>query len=39
MVDATNRRGKPIKCRVTLTALRSEDEQQGVVLLMEDLVE
>jgi two-component system CheB/CheR fusion protein len=35
-VDATNRRGKPISCRVTCVPLSSEGILLGVVLLMEE---
>ncbi len=37
-LDAVNRRGKPIKCRVTCTPLLGPGKQrQGVILVMEEL--
>jgi two-component system CheB/CheR fusion protein len=37
-LDAINRRGKAIRCRVAVTPLRSTEEQNhGVVLSMEEL--
>jgi two-component system CheB/CheR fusion protein len=38
VLDATNRRGKAIQCRVTCTPLTTpEGEQQGVILLIEEV--
>ncbi|HMK51034.1 MAG TPA: CheR family methyltransferase [Thermodesulfobacteriota bacterium] len=38
IVDATNRRGKAIKCRVTCTPIAGPNqEQQGTILMMEEL--
>jgi two-component system CheB/CheR fusion protein len=40
MVDAVNRRGKPVRCRVTFTLRRSPrgmEAPNGVVILMEEL--
>jgi two-component system CheB/CheR fusion protein len=38
VLDATNRRGKPIQCRVSCTPLMdSGKERQGVILLMKDV--
>jgi two-component system CheB/CheR fusion protein len=40
VLDATNRRGKPIKCRVSCTPLMDSGKQrQGVILLMEDVID
>ena len=41
VLDAVNRKGKPIACRVTCVTLRSDssDESAGVILLMEALRE
>jgi two-component system CheB/CheR fusion protein len=37
MLQATNRRGKPIQCRITCTPLLgAEGDTQGVILLMEE---
>jgi two-component system, chemotaxis family, CheB/CheR fusion protein len=37
VLDAVNRRGKPIQCRVTCTPLMGAGKQrQGIILLMED---
>jgi two-component system CheB/CheR fusion protein len=37
LVDATNRRGKAIKCRVSCSPLLAHNKQrQGVILLMEE---
>jgi two-component system CheB/CheR fusion protein len=37
MVDAVNRRGKPIRCSATLTPLKSgQDGIRGVILIMEE---
>jgi two-component system, chemotaxis family, CheB/CheR fusion protein len=36
-LEAVNRRGKPIRCRVNCTPLRGPtDEMQGAILLMEE---
>jgi two-component system, chemotaxis family, CheB/CheR fusion protein len=36
ILDAVNRRGKPIRCDVTCTPLRgSEEEVRGAILIME----
>ena len=37
ILDAVNRRGKAIRCRVICTPLIVYNQQQGVILLMEDL--
>lgn len=37
VLDATNRRGKAIRCRVTVMPLGPEEEPSGVILLMSDL--
>ncbi|HEX2277375.1 MAG TPA: chemotaxis protein CheR, partial [Candidatus Tectomicrobia bacterium] len=38
VLDATNRRGKAIQCRVTCTPLTTpKGEQQGVILLIEEV--
>ena len=36
-IDATNRRGKAIECRVTILSLGPEEEPTGVILMMSDL--
>jgi len=37
VLDATNRRGRALRCRVTCTALRdAQQEIQGVIMLMEE---
>jgi two-component system CheB/CheR fusion protein len=37
-LDAVNRRGKAIRCRVTCTPLIAPgDKRQGVILMMEEL--
>src|SRR5205807_1675867 len=39
VVDARNRRGKPVRCRVTCTPLQARDGEPtpGVVVLMNDV--
>jgi two-component system CheB/CheR fusion protein len=37
VLDAVNRRGKSIRCRVSATPLLSGKERQGVILLMDEL--
>jgi two-component system CheB/CheR fusion protein len=37
LLDAVNRRGKAIRCRVTCTPLVSGTERQGVIILMDEL--
>jgi two-component system, chemotaxis family, CheB/CheR fusion protein len=37
VLDAINRRGKAIHCRVTCTPLRQGNELQGVILLMDEV--
>ena len=36
-LNAVNRRGKPISCRIVCTPLIFTNQQQGVILLMEDM--
>jgi hypothetical protein len=36
-VDATNRRGRPIRCRMLASGLRGEVEPSGVILLIEEI--
>jgi two-component system CheB/CheR fusion protein len=37
-LDAVNRRGKAIKCRIALTPLNGpQGERQGAILMMEEL--
>ena len=36
IVNAINRRGKPITCRVTCTPMTDGDTIDGVILLMDD---
>jgi len=35
-MDCTNRRGKPTRCRVTISPLRG-DRSKGVIVLFEEL--
>jgi hypothetical protein len=36
MVDATNRRGRPVRCRVTCSPLAGSDKSvRGVIVVME----
>jgi len=37
MLEATNRRGKTIECRVTILSLGPEDAPSGVILMMSEL--
>jgi hypothetical protein len=34
-LPATNRRGKPFDCRVTVTAFHASDHTRGAILMME----
>jgi two-component system, chemotaxis family, CheB/CheR fusion protein len=37
VLEATNRRGKKIRCRVSIRPLAGRDRNQGAILLMEEV--